>query len=243
MAKNTNTTRTTENRALSTRKDETFTNIQPRMGAKVDRSDEAPWVGETCLLDHTFEPDMSAEAPTDMQSRLRIEAGYEPVKREEEKIPDAWEEFLDSTACIVYGYYGTPEEGEHSVRHVEVDSPNMYERRPFFYRGDVEKGREPAVTFCVEDVKTHIRWDVRVKMSEFKTFVQNVANENGGLGAGMTPRAFLTEIKRKKFRCWTLIDPEKLLQYQNRTFFSGSKYTQVYNAIQRKLEEAEKENT
>ena len=239
MSKSNNTVRSTESKAIYTHAEEKASNQMRPVGKKVERSAEtAPWVGDDCILDHAFVADMTEEAPNDMQNRLRNEAGAEFIDREAEerkeasRIPAEWLSALTSTTTVVRGYMSTPREGEHKVRLVYND-----EYPKFFASTERYKA---FMVLLLEDVRTHKRWEASVKLEALDGFKQNVANENNGLGVGETAEELLTTLTKKDFRCWTLIDPEKVEKYQNRTFFSSAKYTQVYNAIQKKMETAKK---
>jgi len=238
MATNKNITRGTENKAISNRKAETFTNSQPRMGAKVARSaDTAPWIGDDVILDSAFVADMTEEAPSDMQSRLRAEADVDPVNREREvkRISTSWGSTLKSKKTVVTGYMATPDEGEHKVRTFVGDGRDDY---PKFF--DATDTYSAFMVLLLEDVKTHKRWEAAVKQSEVGRFQQDIADMNAGLGTNDTLEELLNRLTKQEFRVWTLIDPFKVEKYQNRTFFSAGQYTKVYNAIRKKMDAEKK---
>lgn len=240
MATTNNTRRSTENKALSNKKAETYTNNQPRMGAKTQRCAEAaPWIGEDTVLDSAFVYDMTTEAPSDMQSRLRAEADVDPVNREREvkRIPTSWGSALKSKKTVVTGYMATPDEGEHKVRTFVGDGRDDY---PKFF--DATDTYSAFMVLLLEDVKTHKRWEAAVKQSEVGRFQQDIADMNAGLGTNDTLEELLNRLTKHEFRVWTLIDPYKVEKYQNRTFFSAGQYTKVYNAIHKKMDEEKKKS-
>jgi len=252
MSTTRNTTRSTESKALRNREEAKASNQQRPVGAKVERSsDVAPWIGDDNLIDGVSTPSVR-ENPTyaerfhdlpaddysvdnrkgvdNSQAKLNEAKANEPA---EKKIPAAWLAALSSQKTVVAGYRAIPEVGEHEVRIVSN------EEYPKFFAATERYAA--FMVLLLEDQKTRKQWETSVKLSAVATFQQNVANENAGRGVGMTLGELLDDLAKTEFRCWTLLDPEQVEKYRNRTFFSGEKYTQVYNAILKKQEAAKKQ--
>ena len=186
------------------------------------------------------------------QARLNEAKANEPTGK---AIPAAWCDALSSQKTVVAGYKATPEEGEHKVRLAKqgplypalvraknplgCETVMVHEEYPKFFAATDKYAA--FMVLLLEDQKTHKQWETSIKLSAVGTFQQNIANENAGRGVGLTLGELLDDLAKTEFRCWTLIDPEQIEKYKNRTFFSGEKYTQVYNAIQKKQEAAKKQ--